>query len=58
MVERRLSVHRLIDALDIVGQGKSATSELDEAAMIKFGVIGLDHRHIYEQVGRLLEAWM
>lgn len=23
--------------------------------MIKFGVIGLDHRHIYEQVGRLLE---
>jgi len=23
--------------------------------MIKFAAIGLDHRHIYEQVGRLLE---
>ena len=23
--------------------------------MIRFGVVGLDHRHVYEQTGRLLE---
>lgn len=29
---------------------------MPDRAAVRFGVIGIDHPHVYEQVGRLLEA--
>lgn len=36
-------------------QGKTLTKEVMAEPPFRFAAIGLDHRHIYHQVGRLLE---